>query len=88
MTETNYRQSRRAQPTKEKEEAYELARNVRGRAEDLYDAGKQLLKALPNMAKAAEHEELKAAFEAHLDETQNSHPLAPGRSFRSFWRDS
>src|SRR5204862_4137137 len=29
-----------------------------------------LLKALPKMAKAAEHEELKEAFESHLDETQ------------------
>ena len=37
---------------------------------DLYDAEKQLLKALPKMAKAAEHEELKAAFETHLEETQ------------------
>jgi ferritin-like metal-binding protein YciE len=37
---------------------------------DLYDAEKQLLKALPKMAKAAEHEELKAAFETHLEETE------------------
>ena len=37
---------------------------------DLYDAEKQLLKALPKMAKAAEHEELKDAFEMHLQETQ------------------
>jgi ferritin-like metal-binding protein YciE len=37
---------------------------------DLYDAEKQLLKALPKMAKAAEHEELKAALESHLQETQ------------------
>jgi ferritin-like metal-binding protein YciE len=37
---------------------------------DLYDAEKQLLKALPKMAKAAEHEELKEAFETHLDETE------------------
>jgi ferritin-like metal-binding protein YciE len=37
---------------------------------DLYDAEKQLLKALPKMAKAAEHEELKDAFEMHLHETQ------------------
>ncbi len=38
--------------------------------QDLYDAEKQLLKALPKMAKAARHEELRAAFEAHLEETQ------------------
>jgi len=37
---------------------------------DLYDAEKQLLKALPKMAKAASEEELKEAFESHLEETQ------------------
>ncbi|MDB6057000.1 MAG: hypothetical protein JWO95_844 [Verrucomicrobiales bacterium] len=37
---------------------------------DLYDAEKQLMKALPKMAKAAEHEELKAGFEEHLDQTE------------------
>lgn len=38
---------------------------------DLYDAEKQILKALPKMVKAAENEELKAAFESHLEETEN-----------------
>jgi ferritin-like metal-binding protein YciE len=37
---------------------------------DLYDAEKQLLKALPKMSKAAEHEDLKEAFDSHLEETQ------------------
>lgn len=37
---------------------------------DLYDAEKQLLKALPKMAKAAQHEELRAAFESHREETE------------------
>ena len=37
---------------------------------DLYDAEKQLLKALPKMHKAAENEELKEAFESHLEETE------------------
>jgi len=37
---------------------------------DLLDAEKQLLKALPKMAKAAEHKDLKAAFEEHLEETE------------------
>ena len=37
---------------------------------DLYDAEKQLIKALPKMAKAAEHEELKNAFESHFEQTQ------------------
>jgi ferritin-like metal-binding protein YciE len=37
---------------------------------DLYDAEKQLTKALPKMAKAAESEELTAAFQEHLQQTQ------------------
>jgi ferritin-like metal-binding protein YciE len=37
---------------------------------DLYHAEKQLTKALPKMAKAASHEELREAFETHLEETQ------------------
>jgi ferritin-like metal-binding protein YciE len=37
---------------------------------DTYDAEKQLIKALPKMAKAASSTELRAAFEAHLEETR------------------
>jgi ferritin-like metal-binding protein YciE len=37
---------------------------------DLYDAEKQLTKALPKMAKASSSEELRAGFEEHLDQTQ------------------
>ena len=37
---------------------------------DIYDAEKQLIKALPKMAKAAEHEDLKQAFQMHLEETE------------------
>ncbi|HWA07705.1 MAG TPA: ferritin-like domain-containing protein [Ignavibacteria bacterium] len=37
---------------------------------DLYSAEKQLIKALPRMAKAANSEELKTAFETHLQETE------------------
>ena len=37
---------------------------------DLYDAESRLLKALPKMAKAATHPDLKAAFEQHLAETE------------------
>lgn len=37
---------------------------------DLYDAEKQLTKALPKMAKAASSEELQAAIEDHLQQTQ------------------
>jgi ferritin-like metal-binding protein YciE len=37
---------------------------------DLYSAEKQLTKALPKMAKAASNEELRQAFEEHLQETE------------------
>lgn len=37
---------------------------------DTYDAEKQLTKALPKMAKAASSPDLRAAFEAHLEETR------------------
>jgi ferritin-like metal-binding protein YciE len=36
---------------------------------DVHNAEQQLIKALPKMAKAAQSEELRAAFEAHLEET-------------------
>ena len=37
---------------------------------DIYDAEKQLTKALPKMAKASESEQLRAAFEGHLEVTR------------------
>src|SRR3954462_9888202 len=37
---------------------------------DLYSAENQLAKALPKMAKAATNEELKDAFQTHLEETK------------------
>jgi ferritin-like metal-binding protein YciE len=37
---------------------------------DLYSAEKQLVRALPKMAKAARNEELKAGFEEHLEQTK------------------
>ena len=37
---------------------------------DLYSAEKQITKALPKMAKAATNEDLKEAFETHLEETE------------------
>ena len=37
---------------------------------DLYFAEKQILKALPKMAKAAQSDKLRAAFEKHHDETE------------------
>lgn len=37
---------------------------------DLYDAEKQLVRALPKMAKAASSQELRAAFQEHLEQTK------------------
>lgn len=37
---------------------------------DLYSAEKQLIRALPKMAKAATNEKLRAGFEQHLEETK------------------
>ncbi|MDF1586892.1 YciE/YciF ferroxidase family protein [Marinimicrococcus flavescens] len=37
---------------------------------DIYHAEKQLLKALPKMAKAASREDLRQAFQSHLEETR------------------
>jgi ferritin-like metal-binding protein YciE len=37
---------------------------------DLYHAEKQLIKALPKMAKAASHDDLRDGFETHLEETR------------------
>ena len=37
---------------------------------DVYDAEKQLIKALPKLAEAASSPELKEAFESHLEETK------------------
>jgi ferritin-like metal-binding protein YciE len=41
-----------------------------GEIRDLYDAEKQLTKALPKMAKAASSSDLRMAFEGHLEQTQ------------------
>jgi ferritin-like metal-binding protein YciE len=38
---------------------------------DIYDAEKQLVKALPKMAKAADNPDLKQGFLNHLEETKN-----------------
>lgn len=37
---------------------------------DIYDAEKQQLKALPKMVQAARHEDLRHAFEEHLEQTE------------------
>jgi len=38
--------------------------------QDVYDAEKQLVKALPKLVKTATNDELKAAFEQHLEQTE------------------
>jgi ferritin-like metal-binding protein YciE len=37
---------------------------------DVYDAEKQIIRALPKMVKAAQHEDLKRAFQEHLEQTE------------------
>lgn len=51
--------------------------------QDMYYAEKQLIKALPKMAEAATHQELTAAFEDHLAETEG-HARKLEQIFRAF----
>jgi len=53
-----------------KQESTGLLKLLEDQLADIYYAEKQLLKALPKMAKAATNNDLRAAFEAHLEETQ------------------
>jgi len=50
---------------------------------DMYDAENRLTKALPKLAKAATHDELREAFESHLVETEG-HVTKLGKVFRLF----
>ena len=50
---------------------------------DLLDAERQLLKALPKMARAAENEQLRAAFTEHEDQTRRQ-IVRLGRVFEAF----
>ncbi len=52
-----------------KEESVGLRKLLEDQIADSYYAEKQLLKALPKMAKAASNDELREAFEGHLEET-------------------
>lgn len=52
-----------------KNESTGLQKLLEDQLADLYYVEKQLTKALPRMAKAAQNEELKEAFEEHLNET-------------------
>src|SRR5437870_7765806 len=53
-----------------------------GELRDMYDAEKQLVKALPKMAKAAASPELRSAFEGHLEETRE-HVSRLERAFKN-----
>jgi len=53
---------------------------------DMYDAEHRLVKALPKMAKAATHDELKAAFRAHLVETAG-HVKKVEQVFQAFGKE-
>lgn len=50
---------------------------------DIYYAERQLLKALPKMARAAQSEELRSAFQTHLDQTE-THVERLQQVFESF----
>src|SRR6187549_1972779 len=54
-----------------KEESTGLMKLLEDQLADLYYVEKQLVKAIPKMAKKAKNEELRTAFEGHLEETQN-----------------
>ena len=43
---------------------------------DLYSAEKQLVQALPKMAKAANSDELRMGFQEHLEQTKNARQSA------------
>jgi ferritin-like metal-binding protein YciE len=53
-----------------KKEAKQLDELFHDTLKDIYYAEKKILTALPKMAKAAESDELRAAFEKHRDETE------------------
>lgn len=55
--------------TTKKEPTTGLHKLLEAQLADIYFAEKQLLEALPKMAKKAVHEDLRAAFEGHLHET-------------------
>jgi ferritin-like metal-binding protein YciE len=54
---------------------------------DIYDAETRLIKALPNMAKAATQDELRRAFENHFEETRG-HAEKVEAVFRAFGRSA
>ncbi len=54
--------------------------------EDLYDAEKRLIKALPDMAKASTSERLRVAFEEHLEQTKG-HAQRLERIFQALGMD-
>src|SRR4051812_2842916 len=62
--------SRRQEPPETSEMDNDLHELFLDELADVYNAEQQLTKALPKMAKTAESDELREAFESHLEETQ------------------
>ena len=60
----------RAESGEQSEMSTELHQLFLEELADIYNAEQQLIKALPRMAKAAQAEELREAFESHLAETE------------------
>lgn len=56
--------------TSEKEESTGLRKLLEDQLQDVYYVENQLMKTLPKMAKVATNEDLRAAFEEHLEETK------------------
>ena len=54
---------------------------------DLFSAENQLVKALPKMAKAATSEELRSAFEEHLEQTREHVSHLEKAKRAKAWRD-
>jgi ferritin-like metal-binding protein YciE len=63
-------------------ETYSLRELLIDEMQDLYHAEKQLVKALPKLAKAASNSELKKGIESHLKQTQ-THVERLERGFRA-----
>jgi ferritin-like metal-binding protein YciE len=53
------------------EETNPIEEMLQDQLKDLYSAENQIIKALPKMAKNATNEQLRIAFERHLEETRN-----------------
>lgn len=68
--QTKSQQSRSNRPESSEMEGNPLHKLFLEEIADVYNAEEQLIKALPKMASAAQSDELREAFESHLEETQ------------------